>query len=75
MKFNLSKCPRLNEFQDKDGNCAKMFHFYRRESDVKLFIKLLKEELSNPRMVDDHPLAVVQLIEEKINKLAGDDLI
>ena len=64
-EFNLSN---LKEEMYAGGN------FYHQE-DVKEFIKRLKEELSNPRMVDDHPLAVVQLIEEKINKLAGKDLI
>ena len=44
------------------------------KNSVKEFIKRLKEELSNPRMFDDAPIAVAQNIEEHINKLAGDKL-
>ena len=43
--------------------------------DVKEFIKLLKEELSNPRMFDDAPLSVAQNVAEHIDKLAGKELI
>ena len=64
----------MKEFRLSDKENYKGGEWYHAEY-VKEFIKLLKEELSNPRMVDDNPLSVVQLIEEKINKLAGDDLI
>ena len=40
------------------------------KKDKKEFIRKLKQELSNPRMFDDAPIAVAQNVEAHINKLA-----
>ncbi len=62
-EFNLSK-KRIDKL---DG-------YIYREKNVKEFIKRLKEEMSNPRMFDDNPIAVCIVVEELIDKLAGEEL-
>jgi len=44
-------------------------------SDIKEFIRKLKEDFRSPFQFDDTPLAIAQMIEEKIDKLAGSKLI
>ena len=79
MKFNLSKKREqfFNEMSNHTPELAWAFQFVENEikRQDKEFIKRLKQDLSNPRMFDDAPIAVAENVAEKINNLVGDKLI
>jgi len=79
-KFELKKglpTTKENEFKlsEKLHKSKSVWGSWYHPADVKEFIRRLKEELSNPRMFDDAPIAVAENVAEKINNLAGKELI
>ncbi len=66
-EFNLSH----KAVRDRSHNPIPNYYW---EKDVQLFIKKLKEELKNEELEGDNEKLLMMVIEQKIDKLAGDKL-